>query len=231
MFLGRPSLELFTVMVGIPMCLNVGQAWIQDQVRPVGRGQARGQRCELVQQVSCCPDAWADAACSAERASPRRVPRHDATCLRASWADVCTVVNGGGQVLKWTARRRIRRGSNGGLDAGGGDASTPLLQHGGGPGAAGGAAGSGSGSAGGVERGAAGSSGEQVRLLRCPCQCLMLEASRVRGDSEEVVERGSPRAAGACCPCACSASHRHLEAPSDGGAVHKAGMAIVVNNP
>ena len=32
-FLGKPDAELFTVMVGIPMLLNVGQAWIQDQVR------------------------------------------------------------------------------------------------------------------------------------------------------------------------------------------------------
>ncbi len=31
-FVGQPHLELFTVMVGIPMTLNVGQAWIQDQV-------------------------------------------------------------------------------------------------------------------------------------------------------------------------------------------------------
>ncbi|KXZ55510.1 hypothetical protein GPECTOR_2g1059 [Gonium pectorale] len=31
-FRGRPEAELFTVMVGIPMLLNVGQAWIQDQV-------------------------------------------------------------------------------------------------------------------------------------------------------------------------------------------------------
>ncbi|GFR49276.1 hypothetical protein Agub_g11256, partial [Astrephomene gubernaculifera] len=31
-FAGRPHAELFTVMVGIPMLLNVGQAWIQDQV-------------------------------------------------------------------------------------------------------------------------------------------------------------------------------------------------------
>eukprot|EP00198_Chlamydomonas_reinhardtii_P002764 XP_001692100.1 predicted protein [Chlamydomonas reinhardtii] len=28
---GHPEAELFTVMVGIPMLLNVGQAWIQDQ--------------------------------------------------------------------------------------------------------------------------------------------------------------------------------------------------------
>ncbi|KAG2451255.1 hypothetical protein HYH02_003862 [Chlamydomonas schloesseri] len=32
LFGGRPDAELFTVMVGIPMLLNVGQAWIQDQV-------------------------------------------------------------------------------------------------------------------------------------------------------------------------------------------------------
>lgn len=32
-FTGRPDAELLTVMVGIPMLLNVGQAWIQDQVR------------------------------------------------------------------------------------------------------------------------------------------------------------------------------------------------------
>ncbi|GIL79670.1 hypothetical protein Vretimale_12257 [Volvox reticuliferus] len=31
-FAGQPDAELFTVMVGIPMLLNVGQAWIQDQV-------------------------------------------------------------------------------------------------------------------------------------------------------------------------------------------------------
>ncbi|EFJ46002.1 hypothetical protein VOLCADRAFT_118259 [Volvox carteri f. nagariensis] len=31
-FVGQPEAELFTVMVGIPMLLNVGQAWIQDQV-------------------------------------------------------------------------------------------------------------------------------------------------------------------------------------------------------
>ncbi|KAG2435771.1 hypothetical protein HXX76_006967 [Chlamydomonas incerta] len=31
-FAGKPDAELFTVMVGIPMLLNVGQAWIQDQV-------------------------------------------------------------------------------------------------------------------------------------------------------------------------------------------------------
>ncbi|KAG2501773.1 hypothetical protein HYH03_000273 [Edaphochlamys debaryana] len=31
-FGGRVDAELFTVMVGIPMLLNVGQAWIQDQV-------------------------------------------------------------------------------------------------------------------------------------------------------------------------------------------------------
>jgi hypothetical protein len=32
-FAGQPDAELLTVMVGIPMLLNVGQAWIQDQVR------------------------------------------------------------------------------------------------------------------------------------------------------------------------------------------------------
>lgn len=31
-FVGHPDLYLFVVMVGIPMMLNVGQAWIQDQV-------------------------------------------------------------------------------------------------------------------------------------------------------------------------------------------------------
>ncbi len=31
-FAGRPHVYLYTVMVGIPMVINIGQAWIQDQV-------------------------------------------------------------------------------------------------------------------------------------------------------------------------------------------------------
>ncbi len=36
-FEGRPSTYLYTVMVCIPLVVNVGQAWIQDQVRPTQR--------------------------------------------------------------------------------------------------------------------------------------------------------------------------------------------------